>query len=176
MLHTLRPHIIAFAGSFVLTSCWTLNSPEYPFLEQLPPESELVGTYTLLPHSQQRLTEMGFPTKNGTIQLDANGTFHAVVPHVWWGPELTDYDTCSGDWVLEQPVWKSKNYHVILHIDSVSPGSVYWSCKDHPSPKPKGSVSLGIADRTEERDEYALALPLNNGDHGYLIFLKTPSR
>lgn len=160
--------MIAAISACMLTSC---SKNEFPYLYNPPDQWALPGTYVLVPDSVTRLQEMGYSQFNAKITIKGDGTFEASSMPGDWIDDVSSkhgYDNCSGTW---KPEGLSDRYFIILTILKFSADSAFNSngnFKGHEPPL----IFLGIADRTPERKQYALAVLLNNEDDGCLIFVK----
>jgi hypothetical protein len=176
--------------SFLLSSC---SKVEFPELRVPPDANSLPGTYLLNSRSAERLMDQdGYRDISASIELKANYTFEAKrMPHEWLdvfmyksirGTNL--YDNCSGTWVVERNRYGV--YSVLLYISDFSADSAFAHGEgykklqaDVADQRKRGSTTnlgavwgLGITGLTKSRKEYGLAVPLNHGDHGYIIFDK----
>ncbi|HEX4343397.1 MAG TPA: hypothetical protein VH255_08395 [Verrucomicrobiae bacterium] len=145
---------------------------EFPFQRERPIEADIPGTYVLLPERANSLKAQGYTNVSAQIILRKDKTFEIRdMPHLWlYSSSFRDgYDTCSGTWEIEVPIG-SKTYSVVPQIEHFSETSAINQEKD--KEYSLAGVILDIADKTKVRPDYALAVPLNWGDEGYLIFVK----
>ena len=162
----------------VLACGFTSCSPQvgFPRLKGPPDLSTIPGLYILHPSSVARLKEKGYTNFSAKIAIDNDGTFEvASMPHCWMNMRTdVGYDSCSGTWRAEIPAGSS-DYHLVLDASGFTPESAYQTLETNNIFRKNGlppTLTLGIADRTSQRKEYALAVPLQNGDDNYLIFVK----
>lgn len=145
-------------------SCGSKKEELFPYLRQPPDKEAIPGTYALSYFSTDLLKKNGFFDFTATLTLRNDGTFRAeTMPHIWFDGRINGYDTFDGKWEIDK---LSRVYDVILSEFKFTAGSVY------SSPPEYATIFAGIADRTPSRPDYALAVPINHGDEGYLIFVK----
>ncbi len=185
------------AVALVLTSCD--SGGESPFLRKPPDEQRLWGVYSLSSESAERIAAAGYHDATATVEIRRDGTFVARrIPSYWLdvfsGGTLQKprelYDTCSGTWLVEKPD-RGSVYDMLFYIDSFADDSAYSKgpgFKEFAAELARqhqivdGGVgrishfgepwSVGIVGLTTKRSDYGLALPLNHGDHEYIIFDK----
>jgi hypothetical protein len=147
---------------------------DFPFLTTPPIENDLFGSYVLDKRSAAMLKKKGYTNLNAEIVLNKDKTLIITnMPHLWlFGSDYRPgYDNCTGPWHVQKLPGRSGQYIVNVHSYSYSSNSAMLT--DPVNGVWNLTPFLGIAAKTKGRSDYALAVELNNGDEGALLFVKT---
>jgi len=148
---------------------------EFPFQREPPINEDIPGIYVLAEGSARMLADKGYTNLTAQINLRKDKKFEIQdMPHLWlYGSSYrAGYDSCQGTWKVAKP---GRVYDIIATIESYSTNSAYERDPDK-GYGTLGFVPLGIAAKTKARPDYALAVPLNHGDEGNIIFVKRTNK